>query len=845
MNSQEEQQGGSQLLNMMKKNYEKEQDDDTPSKFSQNFHPLNSESMSNNINSDNTKNKIKPESDPNYDDFLNAGGDKLISGLNKLNLGNISSNPNTSPKKPEMNNFFQNPMMNMNLTNKNNQKDLAFNYYFGNTMQNDQTKKENETGGQNVSSKILEHLRFNQNIPNMDNDINEPQFKNYFNNKVNDNNQNEDVKIEKDIYNKNNNNINMNPNEQEKILLNMNFQNNNRQRIGLNVNENMTNNQNNNKINNINNINMNKQMMQMNNNLNNINMGGAGNIQFNNMDPRIRNMIQQKIIQQNLMMGNNNMQINPNQNQLLMNNQNNMQQNQKNMNQNNKNKKKKNKNKSNNNNNNNLNNLNMNLIMNQQQQQNQMLNYQNYNQFMHKQNLQNNNPMMNYSSPQNQNQLNFNNNNRFIPNNMNNIQNYNMNIPPQQKNFMPPQMQNEGYLQNNLSMQILNNNMNMNNNYHQVTLDQLINRANNTFPGKFFVIKSIDEANILSSIRFKIWCSTIKGNQKLQKAYKEADKKYPIFLFFSVNSSGKFMGIALMKSDVENKVNFNYWSQSDKWKGFFMIEWICIKDVPNRMFRSIINELNEGKPVTSSRDTQEIATAAGVKMLKVFKDYPQESTIFDSQTNEMKYMFQQQNEHNNMGNMNNNIPNMGSMTNMGNMNNMNMNNMGNIGNNVNNNLGNIGNNVNNNFGNIGNMNNMSNIGNMNNMNNMNNLNNVNNIGNIQNIGNANINNYNQMIKMNSRNMEQNFGNNNMMNINNINLRENNLNINNNLNNPNPNTIPGVGDMNNFGKLQMEMNAHEKNEEQKDNIKNNMNEQYDFNNILQGKNDEDDGEDENK
>ena len=107
----------------------------------------------------------------------------------------------------------------------------------------------------------------------------------------------------------------------------------------------------------------------------------------------------------------------------------------------------------------------------------------------------------------------------------------------------------------------------MNMNTNSISLEQYIARANNTFPGKFYVIKSINESNILNSIRFKIWCSTIKGNQKLQKAFKEADKKYPIFLFFSVNGSGKFMGIALMNSDVENKVNFNYWSQNDKWKG--------------------------------------------------------------------------------------------------------------------------------------------------------------------------------------------------------------------------------------------------------------------------------------
>ena len=60
----------------------------------------------------------------------------------------------------------------------------------------------------------------------------------------------------------------------------------------------------------MNNLNINNQIMQMNNmnNLNNLNnmnignmgnlgnMGNMGNIQFNQMDPRIRNMIQQNML---------------------------------------------------------------------------------------------------------------------------------------------------------------------------------------------------------------------------------------------------------------------------------------------------------------------------------------------------------------------------------------------------------------------------------------------------------------------------------------------------------------------------------------------------------------------
>jgi len=84
-----------------------------------------------------------------------------------------------------------------------------------------------------------------------------------------------------------------------------------------------------------------------------------------------------------------------------------------------------------------------------------------------------------------------------------------------------------------------------------------------------------------------------------------------------------------MTSEVDYHANFNYWSQGEKWKGFFFVVWLILKDVPNKAFRHIINEYNEGKPITSSRDTQEIHPAAGMEALKIFKEYPRESSILD------------------------------------------------------------------------------------------------------------------------------------------------------------------------------------------------------------------------
>lgn len=84
-----------------------------------------------------------------------------------------------------------------------------------------------------------------------------------------------------------------------------------------------------------------------------------------------------------------------------------------------------------------------------------------------------------------------------------------------------------------------------------------------------------------------------------------------------------------MTSEVEYRANFNYWSQNEKWKGFFFVVWLIIKDIPNRIFTNIINEYNENKPVTSSRDTQEIHPFAGAEMLRIFKQYQYDSSILD------------------------------------------------------------------------------------------------------------------------------------------------------------------------------------------------------------------------
>lgn len=162
------------------------------------------------------------------------------------------------------------------------------------------------------------------------------------------------------------------------------------------------------------------------------------------------------------------------------------------------------------------------------------------------------------------------------------------------------------------------------NNYNPTEFDLSVPNA------RFFVIKSYSEDDIHRSIKYEIWCSTEHGNKRLDQAYREREKEPNgcVYLFFSVNGSGHFCGMAQMVSPVDYNCNSSVWSQ-DKWKGQFRVRWIYVKDVPNVQLRHIRLENNENKPVTNSRDTQEVPHTKGQQVLRILHTYRHSTSIFD------------------------------------------------------------------------------------------------------------------------------------------------------------------------------------------------------------------------
>lgn len=77
------------------------------------------------------------------------------------------------------------------------------------------------------------------------------------------------------------------------------------------------------------------------------------------------------------------------------------------------------------------------------------------------------------------------------------------------------------------------------------------------------------------------------------------------FASVKVNTSGQFVGMAEMMGPVDFDQTLEYWQQ-DKWQGCFPVKWQIIKDVQNSSLRHIKLSNNDNKPVTNSRDTQEV-----------------------------------------------------------------------------------------------------------------------------------------------------------------------------------------------------------------------------------------------
>ena len=133
---------------------------------------------------------------------------------------------------------------------------------------------------------------------------------------------------------------------------------------------------------------------------------------------------------------------------------------------------------------------------------------------------------------------------------------------------------------------------------------------------KFFVIKSFSEEDVHKSIKYNVWSSSKNGN---------------VYLFFSCNGSGRYCGIARMKTPCDETKTFELWTQDGKWPGLFDVEWLLIKDVPFKEFKNVIITMKDGeiKPISNARDTQEIPFEQAKIMIEKISEYQNTNTILE------------------------------------------------------------------------------------------------------------------------------------------------------------------------------------------------------------------------
>ena len=218
----------------------------------------------------------------------------------------------------------------------------------------------------------------------------------------------------------------------------------------------------------------------------------------------------------------------------------------------------------------------------------------------------------------------------FYNNNYQNKQRY-----PQQYG-MPPYIQNTYYNNPYYQQQILyRTEMYICSKYRQlIDINQrnmkLIDSINSN--SKFFVIKSFSEEDVHKSIKYNVWSSSKDGNLTLSNAFRITEEnKGNVYLFFSCNGSGRYAGIARMKTPCDETKTFGLWTQDGKWPGLFDVEWMFIKDVPFKEFKDIIITMKDGevKPISNSRDTQEVPFEQAKIMIQKITEYQNTNTILE------------------------------------------------------------------------------------------------------------------------------------------------------------------------------------------------------------------------
>ncbi len=117
---------------------------------------------------------------------------------------------------------------------------------------------------------------------------------------------------------------------------------------------------------------------------------------------------------------------------------------------------------------------------------------------------------------------------------------------------------------------------------------------------RFFIIKSANDENLKVSQRNEEWATTTFNQDKLDKAYQSCTN---VILFFSVNKSAHFQGMAKMISRLTNHLSREWQNEGVKLGYSFRVKWLVSSKLPFSRISHIKNALSNYEPIRKARDT--------------------------------------------------------------------------------------------------------------------------------------------------------------------------------------------------------------------------------------------------
>ena len=119
---------------------------------------------------------------------------------------------------------------------------------------------------------------------------------------------------------------------------------------------------------------------------------------------------------------------------------------------------------------------------------------------------------------------------------------------------------------------------------------------------RMFILKSFTEDDVHKAMKYGVWTSLPHSNAAFSAAWE--GEIGPVYFLFSVNKSGRFVGLAQMDGPL-SAATFALWAKR-KFMGHFKVKWLFVHDLSFDAVKHVTLPNNEGRSMVWSRDGQEV-----------------------------------------------------------------------------------------------------------------------------------------------------------------------------------------------------------------------------------------------